>query len=256
MSEAIKEDQNNSEGRPCVLLVVDRTARHRSAAAAARTVATALQADLVEVEVGRGGDPTALHNPVATILNAAEQLHPAVIVLPSPASFQQEQPLGGSVAYDVIHRASLPVLLVPLDTGAVEAADGLLTKIVLAVDASTPAKRAARAVARIARPGAEVIVVHVHEVDQVEPYAVDYRIESVVAELQAAGLRVGVIQSHALPHAVADDIADVARGVRAGMIVVGSGGGSLLAGLVHGELFGAVLRRAQCPILVASRRER
>jgi nucleotide-binding universal stress UspA family protein len=116
MSEAIKEDQNNSEGRPCVLLVVDRTARHRSAAAAARTVATALQADLVEVEVGRGGDPTALHNPVATILNAAEQL--------------------------------------------------------------------------------------------------------------------------------------------SGMIVVGSGGGSLLAGLVHGELFGAVLRRAQCPILVASRRER
>lgn len=67
------------------------------------------------------------------------------------------------------------------------AADRLLTKIVLAVDASTVAKRAARAVARIAGQGAEVIVVHVHEVEQVEPYAVDYRIESVVTELRAAG---------------------------------------------------------------------
>jgi nucleotide-binding universal stress UspA family protein len=144
---------------------------------------------------------------------------------------------------------------VPLDTGAA-AADGLLTKIVLAVDASTAAKRAARTVARIAGQGAEVIVVHVHEVEQVEPYAVDYRIESVVAELQAAGLPVGVIKSHALPHTVADDIADVARGVRAGMIVVGSGGGSLLASLFHSELLGSVLRRAQCPVLVASRHER
>ena len=51
-----------------------------------------------------------------------------------------------------------------------------------------------------------------------------------------------MIRSHALPHTVADDIADVARAVRAGMIVIGSGGGSLLTSLFHSELFGNVLR--------------
>jgi hypothetical protein len=40
------------------------------------------------------------------------------------------------------------------------------------------------------------------------------------------------------------------------MIVIGGGGGSLLAGLLHREMFADVLRRAQRPILVTGTRQR
>jgi nucleotide-binding universal stress UspA family protein len=248
----IEHEQNDGEGRPCVLLAVDRDAFHQSAAAVAAAVAAALRADVVTVEVGRGGDTahTMPHTPAATILNAAEDLRPALIVLPSSAPSRLHTLLAGSVTYDVIHQATCPVLLVPIDRGALQSTDDLLTKIVLAVDASTEPKRAVRAIARIAKPGAEVVVLHVHEIDRTEAYAIDDRIESVVAELQAVGFRVGVIKSHALPHAVADDIAEVAREVGAGMLVVGSGNRSLLAILTDGGVSGDVPRQAPCPVLV------
>jgi nucleotide-binding universal stress UspA family protein len=122
-------------------------------------------------------------------------------------------------------------------------------KIVLAVDASTEPERAARTIARVAERGAEVIVVHVHEVDRVEGDLVDERIQSVTAELQAAGFAVVVVTSHALPHTVAGALAEVAREVGAGLIVVG-GGGRLLAALRHGGVSADLRRRASCPVLV------
>lgn len=123
------------------------------------------------------------------------------------------------------------------------------TKIVLAVDISTPAARARGTVAGVAAPGAEVIVLHIHEVDRPESDAVDDRIECIAANLQDAGFSVVVITSHALPHHVAEAIAEVAREVRADMIVVG-GGGPLLRTLTLGGVSGDLKRRASCPVLV------
>lgn len=249
----MEDEENGFEESPCVLLAVDRAAApHQYAADVAATLAAALKRNVVAVEVRGAGDAaeTTPHATAATILGAAERLRPAVIVLPSPVRSPLSSLLAGSVGYDLVRRAPCPVLLVRLGPGEPQSAEGLLTRIVLAVDASTAPKRAVSTILRVAEPGAEVIVLHVHEVDRTETYAVDHRIGSVAAELEAAGFRVGVIQSHALPHAVADDIAEVARELGAGMIVVGSGGGSLLASLTHGGMSGDVLRRAPCPVLV------
>jgi nucleotide-binding universal stress UspA family protein len=239
-------------GRPCVLLAVDRDASHQSAAAVAAAVAAALRTKVVTVEVDRDGDieDAMLHASAATILRTAGELHPAVIVLPAPAPSHLQTLFVNSVTYDVIHRAASPVLLVPLNPEALPSTADLLTKIVLAVDESTEPTRAVRAIARIAGRDAEVVVLHVHEIDRAEAWAIDDRIEAVVAELQAVGFRAAVIRSHALAHAVADDIAEVAREVGAGMIVIGSGNRSLLASLTDGGVSGDVLRQAPCPVLV------
>lgn len=171
-----------------------------------------------------------------------------MIVLPALAHSRLHPPFAESVAHDLMHRASCPVLLVPLDSG--DSQPPALTRILLAVDATTLPKRAVGAVSRAAVRGAEVIVLHVHEVDRPEAYEVDRRIDSVTAELQAADFQVVVIRSHALPHAVAEEIAEVAHYLGAGVIVLGGGGGGLLAGVLHGSLSGDVLGRAPCPVLV------
>lgn len=109
------------------------------------------------------------------------------------------------------------------------------TRIVLAVDGATSPARAVGAISRVAAKGAEVIVLHVHDVDRREADVVDDKIEAVAAHLQDAGFSVVVVTSHALPHRV--------------MIVVG-GGGPLLAALGHGTVSSSLRHRAPCPVQV------
>lgn len=124
-----------------------------------------------------------------------------------------------------------------------------LTRMVLAVDASTTPALAADAVARVAERGTEVIVLHVHEVDRREADVVDEKVEAVATELQAAGFSVLPVMSHALPHRVAHAIAEVAREVGADMIVVGHGG-PLLAALRHGSVSADLRWLAPCRVEV------
>ena len=109
-----------------------------------------------------------------------------------------------------------------IDMTSGDGAGELPTTIVLAVDASTVPSLAVRAIARVAVRGAEVVVLHVHEVDRQEGCLVDHKI----------------------------GIVEVARQVNAGMIVVGVRSESALGVLHHGGVGAEVIRRSPVPVLV------
>jgi nucleotide-binding universal stress UspA family protein len=79
--------------------------------------------------------------------------------------------------------------------------------------------------------------------------APDHLVEGIAGRLQSAGFRVAPIRSHALPGSIAADIAEVARDVGAGLIVVGGGRGPPLS-LLRGGVSHDLLRLAPCPVVI------
>jgi nucleotide-binding universal stress UspA family protein len=131
--------------------------------------------------------------------------------------------------------------------------------IVLAVDGSPYAERAAELVRRLATGGDDVVVVHVTEIMPIHggtAVELDLDREGVEAarrfgrELEGAGLPTKVELVRAFAGHVARIIVEVARDHGAGVIVLGSRGRGDLSALLLGSVAHKVIHLADRPVLV------
>jgi nucleotide-binding universal stress UspA family protein len=135
--------------------------------------------------------------------------------------------------------------------------------ILLAVDGSEHAEKAAELAAQLAGAGSEeIVVVHVTELppsrQQVRPgLGVEVDRDAIelakgyAADLEADGLKVRVELRHGQYGHVARVIANLADELDAGLIVMGSRGRSDLSALLLGSVAHQVLHLSRCPVLIA-----
>jgi nucleotide-binding universal stress UspA family protein len=132
--------------------------------------------------------------------------------------------------------------------------------ILLAVDRSPQADRAADLAAHFAAPsGDEVVVLHViqEHLTQGGPLASETDasaselVDGFVTRLDGLGAKARPEVTHALDGYVGRVIADVADQQGAGLIVMGSRSRSDLGALLLGSVAHKVLHMATCPVLVA-----
>jgi nucleotide-binding universal stress UspA family protein len=133
--------------------------------------------------------------------------------------------------------------------------------ILLAVDGSAHADRAAELAGKLATSGGdEVIVVHVTEImvgRAAGPVELDGDREAIeraqqhARELEAAGLPARVELARAPAGHVAKVVVDAAEKYGAGVIVMGSRGRTDLAALVLGSVAHKVLHLSDRPVLIA-----
>jgi nucleotide-binding universal stress UspA family protein len=135
--------------------------------------------------------------------------------------------------------------------------------ILLAVDGSEHAEKAAELAAQLAREGNdEIVVTHVTEVlparYQVHP-GLDYEFDQEAIELakgyatdmEADGLKVRIELRHSQYGHIARVITDLADELDAGLIVMGSRGRSDLSALLLGSVAHKVLHLSRRPVLIA-----
>jgi nucleotide-binding universal stress UspA family protein len=130
--------------------------------------------------------------------------------------------------------------------------------ILLALDGSPYAQRAAELVRRLADGGDDVIVLHVTEIMPMHGgINLDWEREGVAAarrlgkELEQAGVPHKVELVRAFVHHVAKVIVEAARDHGAGVIVLGSRGRGDLTALLLGSVTHQVIHLADRPVLVA-----
>jgi nucleotide-binding universal stress UspA family protein len=132
--------------------------------------------------------------------------------------------------------------------------------ILLAIDGSPYAQRAAELVRRLAASGDDVVVLHVTEIMPIRggtAVELDLDGEGMEAarrfgrELEQAGVPTKVELVRAFAGHVAKIIVEVARDHQAGVIVVGSRGRGDLSALLLGSVAHKVIHLADRPVLVA-----
>jgi nucleotide-binding universal stress UspA family protein len=135
--------------------------------------------------------------------------------------------------------------------------------ILLAVDGSEHAEKAAELAAQLAREGNdEIVVTHVTELlpsrFQVQP-GIDLEFDKdaialargYAADMEADGLKVRVELRHSQYGHIARIITNLADDVDAGLIVMGSRGRSDLSALLLGSVAHKVLHLSRRPVLIA-----
>jgi nucleotide-binding universal stress UspA family protein len=136
----------------------------------------------------------------------------------------------------------------------------MFESILLAVDGSPHAERAAELTRRLASEGGEVVVLHVTEVLPIRggpAVELDLDRKGVHAanrygkQLELAGVPVKVELERAFSGEVARHIVEAAREHQAGVIVVGSHGRGDLTSLLLGSVAHKVIHLADRPVLVA-----
>ena len=206
------------------------------------------------------------NGPATAILSAAAEYGTQLIVIGSPGPSRVAAVLHGSVAHQVLQGAPCPVLVIPIDVGAVRETS-LLSRVVLATDGSAPAARAGTLLRHLLPRGSEVVVVHVHQSpvtmliasaslgggggpDEETELQARQLIEETAARLEAAGIHVRRRLIDGLHPTIADHVVATARESAAGMIALGSRGLSGLGGILLGSVTHSVLRHARRPVLV------
>jgi nucleotide-binding universal stress UspA family protein len=203
---------------------------------------------------------TQLGGPADKIAHVAEANRDAEIVMGSRGVSQLAGVVLGSVAYQVIHRTSLPVTLVrdlsDEATGAVARRE--VHRVLLAVDGSTSARKAIEYVCNLARRGARLDVEVLNAPRPVPALCFEDRtmadryyreqgaavVDEVNGALRDAGLHANV---HIEPGDAAETIVRVARDRNCTRIVMGSRGLGSIGNLVLGSVAYKVLQLAPIP---------
>jgi nucleotide-binding universal stress UspA family protein len=131
--------------------------------------------------------------------------------------------------------------------------------VILAVDGSEESRKAADLVRALADRLGNIIVLHVREVSysgaaswspEWTPDLEDW-MRDLVDSLRSAGAEARTeIKDRVRGHA-GETITDLASGVGADLIVMGSKGRSRVTGFVLGSVAGSVVHSAPCPVLIA-----
>lgn len=199
--------------------------------------------------------------PAFEILEAAKAFDADLIVVGSHGRTGIERFLLGSVAENVAKHAARPVLVV-------RGPQAVLRRIVLAVDGSEPADRAAELVARFPVPtGTEVTVCHIVRpfspvigpeyalnLDQMIIEVTEQRradgealVAQMAGELREAGLAVTTAVREGDP---AGEIVALAKAHEADLVVAGARGLSDIRALIVGSVTGRLLKEAPCSVLI------
>jgi nucleotide-binding universal stress UspA family protein len=135
----------------------------------------------------------------------------------------------------------------------------MFEKILYADDRSEPAKRALPAVIDIAKKsGAEVLVMHVREMDLVKGMPIEHEaaddamdlVEGAVRDIKDSGVSARGEVYRAPYGYAATAIVNEAAATDADLIVMGSRGLGELKGLLVGSTAHKVLHLAKCPVLI------
>jgi nucleotide-binding universal stress UspA family protein len=201
--------------------------------------------------------------PVATaIVTTAEQEGADLVVVGTHGRSGLDRLLLGSVAEQVIHLATRPVVTVrPLTPPAPPSPPGSL-RILYATDLSAGARRAwpwARALAEAAGAELEVVsVVPEAGLEQDLDAGLAARAQACLgatarAEAErlvaGAGLPAGRLRVHVVVGREAEEIVGLARTRAAHLVVMGTHGRTALEGLALGSVARRVLHAAPCPVL-------
>lgn len=206
--------------------------------------------------------------PAAQILQVAEQEQVDLIVIGAQGKTLGQELLLGSVAYEVVRGASVPVLiekaLVVREMGRVRceiACKEMFTRVLHPTDFSECADAAFQVVKRLKSAGTqEVIVLHVQDERAMQhrtpaqiaafDAADGERLEQLCHALRMFGLQARPLLRHG--HPVRETLR-VAEEEASSLIVLGSHGRSALREILTGSTFENVLRLSRQPVLVVRR---
>ncbi len=202
--------------------------------------------------------------PVEAIIGVAAQRKADLIVLGTRGLTGLKHVVLGSVAERTVRLAPCPVLAVKeSDTG------GALRRIVIATDFSTAGEHARQVGASLARQlGADVHLVHAFDVPLalVTPYEVAVPDGLIVEARQAARRKLDAAleairkqgltaTAHLAEVPAAPAIAEVAREVKADLVVVGTHGRTGLKHVLLGSVAERTLRLAPCAVLTVKAKD-
>lgn len=210
-------------------------------------------------------------NPAEQIVRVAEDERVELVVLGAQGATAAEELLLGSTAYEVIRRATVPVLLekfeVVRELGRVKChrvCEHAFERVLHPTDFSECADAAFQVVKRLRAAGTkEVVVLHVQDdrvmklrtpeqLAQFDRHDTE-RLESLCKKLSMFGLQAQPVLKQGIPFkqalAVADEM-DVA------LIVLGSQGHSAVREMLAGSTFENVARLSRRPVLVVRRETR
>jgi nucleotide-binding universal stress UspA family protein len=204
-------------------------------------------------------------NPVAQILQVAEDERIDMIVMGAQGATAAQELLIGSTAYEVVRRASVPVLLqkfeVVRELGHVkchQVCESLFHRVLHPTDFSDYADAAFQMVKRLKSAGAqEVIVLHVQDERLMKHRPAEQlaefdrldaeRLEKLCNMLSLFGLGARPLLRHGIPFKVALEVADE---FDASLIVLGSQGRSAIREIMTGSTLESIIRLAKQPTLV------
>lgn len=180
-------------------------------------------------------------------------------------SLVRDMALGG-VATDVVHRATVPVLVVRIQIIEEEgqqccrvATPDLLSHVLYATDFSDNAERAFLYVEELARIGCKRLsLMHVQDVTRIRPHLEDRlhefsemdrsRLERMASRLRDLGVEdVGIEIPYGVP---AKEILDYVEASLPSLVVVGTHGRGFVADVLTGSVSHNIVRLSQSPVLV------
>jgi nucleotide-binding universal stress UspA family protein len=206
---------------------------------------------------------TLLGDPAMVIVRVAEEEQVDEIVMASRSQGHLGDVIG-SVAYKVIHRAHIPVTIVPAssrDSQHLPPPDSV-HRILLAVDGSEPAAHAVHFVCGLRSPSTpiEVQLLNVPlpipagyvrgllSEDMIDSYHREEReqaLNAASAALEAAGLKFTV---HMVPGQAAEKIVEIASRLRCARVVMGTRGLNAVAGIALGSVAYKVIHLSSIPV--------
>jgi nucleotide-binding universal stress UspA family protein len=192
--------------------------------------------------------------PAATIVDVAEDMGAALIVMGIGKHELADRVFGSETALRVMRRSKTPVLAVPQNW------IGIPRRLLIAVDFGPASLRAARTAMRLVAPGGTVCFAHVapnigeptfdRELAAAYQSSLHDEFERFIA---AVGVPEGVAcEREALYGDTARALLGWAKTHGADMIVAGSHGLNAIARLLVGSVASKLVRGAQCAVLVSS----
>lgn len=210
-------------------------------------------------------------NPAVQIVRVAEEERVETIIMGAQGATAAQELLIGSTAYEVVRRATVPVLIqkfeVIRELGHVkcrQVCEHTFKRVLHPTDFSECADVAFQVVKRLKAAGTEeVIVLHVQDervmkrrpAKQVAEFDLHDtgRLETLCKALRLFGLQARPMLRHGIPFREA---LKAAEEVDAGLIVLGSHGRSAVREMLAGSTFENVVRLSRQPVLVVRRETR
>ena len=190
--------------------------------------------------------------PIPAILATAEKRHVDLIVMGTHLRHGWRRALLGSVSEGVLHGSSVPVLTVAAKDHRAGNGRRAVTRILCPINFTEVGREGLHAAARMAEAfGAELVIVHVIEPDQVDATGTDEaRVRSWIApELQdVCSYRQLVVRG-----GPAERVLDCADDVGADLLVAGAQHRLFRDATVIGSTTERLIRFASCPVLIVPR---
>ena len=204
-------------------------------------------------------------SPPALVVRVAEEEQVDLIVIGAQGATVAQELLVGSVSYEVVRRATVPVLIHKFDVvrelGHVQCnrvCEQMFTRVLHPTDFTECADAAFQVMKRLRTAGTqEVVVLHVQDERAMKHRPAQHleefdredteRLEEMCRALLLYGLQARPLLRRGVP---SEEALKVAREMNASLIVLGSRGSTVIQDLIAGSTFENVVRLSRQPVLV------